>query len=1061
MDRLGKRDLRATAAAETALVAALRDGLPAATVTGGPLVSIVILNRDGRDHLARCLAAIATTAYHDVEVIVVDNGSTDGCTRACRVVQPAVPAQVIRNATNRSFSDANAQGVAVASGRLICFLNNDVDPITDGWLGYMVETMSSPGAVAVGARLIYPRHRGGVRAGVKFADLSLQHTGVGFDRKHPVPIARVMGAGADPLSAAASRVVERPALTAACLLVRRDAFEAVGGFSSAYDYGIEDVDLCLKLRDAGGRLIYDGRAALWHHESATRAADRPQFTARVARNRDTYIGTWGPRIFRDALADALDRGSRYSTEPFHVAITLSGSDSATDAGGSSTARHLGDALEAQGWRVSFLATTPDGLAAMDRSVEAIVVLDDAVDIRELPRRLITLAWLRDEAERWCGRVFVRRVRPCLRLVRLRGRDRPGAERQGRPPRAAPGRSARDGKAGPFLAAASELRVAFVDWTSATRYGLRIGVTNWDVIDRWGDYHFARGLQRALERAGHPTRLHFLPDWDSEAAARDDVAVHLFGLKEARTRRGQVNILWQISHPDLATPEIYERYDHVFVASDPFAAWMAGRVAVPVTPLHQATDPERFRPEPGGPHHELLFVANSRRVHRRIVDDLAGTTRDLAIYGREWTPLLVDQRFVKGENVPNTELARYYSAADIVLNDHWDDMRFEGFLSNRLYDALACGAFVISDRVDGIEAEFDGAIQTYDTRAELEQLIDRYLDDPDERQRLAAHGRAVVLARHTLDREPGSYARWRSRWRRPAADSRIDRIGPPRSRTPPLVRKSPRQELIGEGAAAQVRSADGDRLGRRTERERSRALGRGGDGEDEPVGGCPGHEAIADVVDPDMPGRGLPQGGPQAGEDAVADAVHPHQHDIVRRRGGRHTDLLTQLGRHRRQWHLGPARLARVREHLVGAVHRGLPIPAQALDGGFRRLEPVVPPVDRVRDDPASLDLPRLELAQDELGPRARPQQVGVQSVKRRGVGRVRLEDRLGPPGEHRVGADDGTRMRIDADGMTGDGCLDRFRHLQLWPAARPRPIRGRVPAPRQDRVTRLSRERHR
>ena len=146
----------------------------------------------------------------------------------------------------------------------------------------MVETISSPGAVAVGARLIYPRHRGGVRAGVKFADLSLQHTGVGFDRKHPVPIARVMGAGADPLSAAASRVVERPALTAACLLVRREAFEAVGGFSSAYDYGIEDVDLCLKLRDAGGRLIYDGRAALWHHESATRAADRPQFTARVA-----------------------------------------------------------------------------------------------------------------------------------------------------------------------------------------------------------------------------------------------------------------------------------------------------------------------------------------------------------------------------------------------------------------------------------------------------------------------------------------------------------------------------------------------------------------------------------------------------------------------------------------------------------------------------------------------------------------------------------------------------------------------------------------------------------
>ena len=212
----------------------------------------------------------------------------------------------------------------------------------------------------------------------------------------------------------------------------------------------------------------------------------------------------------------------------------------------------------------------------------------------------------------------------------------------------------------------------------------------------------------------------------------------------------MNILWQISHPDLATPEIYERYDHVFVASDRFAAVMAQQVSVPVTSLHQATDPERFRPETGGPHHELLFVANSRKVHRRIVDDLAGTTRDLAIYGRDWTPDLVDQRFVKGGLIANTELARYYSAADIVLNDHWNDMRFEGFISNRLYDALACGAFVISDEVPGIAAEFDGAVPTYRMRSELESLITRYLDDPEERRRLAGHGRAIVLERHTFD-----------------------------------------------------------------------------------------------------------------------------------------------------------------------------------------------------------------------------------------------------------------------------------------------------------------------
>jgi spore maturation protein CgeB len=178
--------------------------------------------------------------------------------------------------------------------------------------------------------------------------------------------------------------------------------------------------------------------------------------------------------------------------------------------------------------------------------------------------------------------------------------------------------------------------------------------------------------------------------------------------------------------------------------------MAGSAHVPVTPLHQATDPERFKPDPTGPPHELLFVANTRRVRRRIVDDLAGTRHDLAVYGRGWKPEFIDPRFVKGEGIPNDQVGRYYSSAAIVLNDHWDDMRDEGFLSNRLYDALACGAFVISDRIAGIEAEFDDAVVTYEDPTDLAASIDRYLADPDERRRRAERGRAAVLARHTFD-----------------------------------------------------------------------------------------------------------------------------------------------------------------------------------------------------------------------------------------------------------------------------------------------------------------------
>jgi GT2 family glycosyltransferase/glycosyltransferase involved in cell wall biosynthesis len=747
--RFRQRRLRASPEAERALIAALSTDPGPSTLERGPLVSIVILNRNGREHLERCLGGVATTAYRDIEIIVVDNGSTDGSAELAMGLDLPFPVRVVRNHDNRSFSAANGQGVALASGPLICFLNNDVDPITPHWLGYMVETMLARHAVAVGARLIYPMHRGGARAGSNLPDLSLQHAGVGFVRSKAVPLPRVMGAGDDATAPWATKVEDRPALTAACLLVRLDAFRNVGGLSPEYDYGIEDVDLCLKLRAAGGQLVYDGRAVLWHHESATRAGDRAQFSARAAANRDTFIDIWGPRIFRDALLDALHGGTRFSSDPFHVAITVA-DDSSAGPGDRSIGRGLGDALEAHGWRVSYLARAHDGWYSPDPSIEAIIVLHDACDVRRLPRNLVTMAWIHDGAERWLGRVWfdefdlvfassertVEMVRArSAKVARLLAMPTDKADAAG---------------ADPHRPRAAAIRHALIDWASAPRYGLRIGTPSWKVIDHWGDYHFARGLQRSLERAGHPTRIHFLPDWESPAAARDDVAVHLFGLKEAPTHRGQVNILWQISHPDLATPEIYERYDHAFVASDRFAARMAERVTVPVTPLHQATDPERFRPEAGGPHHELLFVASSRKVRRRIVDDLAGTTHDLAIYGRDWTPQLVEQRFVKGEVIQNTELARYYSAADIVLNDHWDDMRIEGFISNRLYDALACGAFVISDSVDGIEAEFDGAVPTYGSRAELEPLIARYLEDPDERHRLAACGRAIVLERHTFD-----------------------------------------------------------------------------------------------------------------------------------------------------------------------------------------------------------------------------------------------------------------------------------------------------------------------
>jgi spore maturation protein CgeB len=245
-------------------------------------------------------------------------------------------------------------------------------------------------------------------------------------------------------------------------------------------------------------------------------------------------------------------------------------------------------------------------------------------------------------------------------------------------------------------------------------------------------------------------MHLATEADTAAAIGADVALHLFGNRVPPVRPGQLSILWVISHPDRVRPSLARAYDLVFAASESFAEDLARRIDRPVLPLHQATDPDRFHPDPSGPKHALLFIGNSRGARRPILDALAGTDHDLAVYGGAWSPELLDPKYLRGTWIPNEDLHRYYSGAEIVLNDHWADMRQEGFVSNRVYDALASGGFVVSDAVPGIEDRFDGSVATFDSRDELIEVVDHFLVHPAERLERATRGRAAVLARHTFD-----------------------------------------------------------------------------------------------------------------------------------------------------------------------------------------------------------------------------------------------------------------------------------------------------------------------
>jgi GT2 family glycosyltransferase/spore maturation protein CgeB len=305
--------------------------------------------------------------------------------------------------------------------------------------------------------------------------------------------------------------------------------------------------------------------------------------------------------------------------------------------------------------------------------------------------------------------------------------------------------------------------------------IKIGAPDAEQAERWGDLHFARAVARQLRHRGHRCRIQTLDEWELLEGATDDVVIHLRGRSRYLSKPGQLNLLWCISHPDDLTGEECDGYDLVLVASTPFADTLRARTHTPVVVLEQATDTDVFYPDRDERFaHDLVYVANSRNVLRPIVRDLLPTDHDLAIYGANWDGL-IDTRYVADEHIPNDELRKVYTTAKVVLADHWDDMREHGFIANRIYDAVACGAVVVCDDVPGVQERFGDAVLTYRTPDELHAHVETLLGDDLERAVRGARGRALVLQHGSFDDRVSDLLRLLDEHRRSTPPTRGDRV----------------------------------------------------------------------------------------------------------------------------------------------------------------------------------------------------------------------------------------------------------------------------------------------
>ena len=248
-------------------------------VQGQPLVSVIIPNKDEKETLKACIDSIREkTEYPNYEIIIVENNSTtDEIFQYYKELSQDPRIRLLRWKKEFNYSAINNYGVRHANGEYLLFLNNDVTVITPGWIKELLGVCQRPEVGAAGVKLIYPdntiQHAGcviglGGIAGHMFVDMPANRTGY----LHKASILQDMSA-----------------VTAACMMMKRSAFDKVGGFTEELAVAFNDVDLCLKTTKAGYLVVYDPYARLYHMESKTRGAENNEVKVRRFQREIEYM----------------------------------------------------------------------------------------------------------------------------------------------------------------------------------------------------------------------------------------------------------------------------------------------------------------------------------------------------------------------------------------------------------------------------------------------------------------------------------------------------------------------------------------------------------------------------------------------------------------------------------------------------------------------------------------------------------------------------------------------------------------------------------------------------
>lgn len=657
------------------------------------------------------------------------------------------------------------QDAETTESEYLLFVNKDTE-ITDGWLDELLIAMREadrPGAI--GAKLVYPE----IPAGMANEEKSymLQHTGIGFkdvirEKAHFIQPYNMKNG--QPDSDLNMELQERIAVSKNAMLIKKTVFDEIGGFDDRYIGEYADVDLCLRLYQAGYKNYYCPKALVYSDGVEDRVEDIKEKKRRCTHDLMVFKGKWQRYLAKQLFNDKISQSHMFTEQKLTIAFAVSDAKTGTDAEEYYHALFFGAALEALGCKVKILSRTAKKdwyNVGVDTDILVLVCPDyDIEAVYNCKNDLIRILWQQKDNT------------VCLKLEMEAGQDKvadmdcrfdldydlydlscmnektPAEKKE-------------------YLAEQKAYVIknhiyedtahGFVQMISGC-FDVPVCSDEIDICGAmpddeskkyWGDQHFAVGMKKEFEKLGYKASVLPRDRWYDQSRA--GYVIVLRGKNPYYRPMGDNRkyIMWNISHPDDVTIDEYNSYDYVFFASQKMHDELASKLHVPSGVAQQCVDDSAMVYEEGhDKQYELLFVGNSRHVFRPILKDLIPTEHKLTVYGRHWEKFPV-QDYVVSDYMDNSKVGQAYHDAKILLNDHWDDMRENGIISNRIFDALAVGAFIISDDIPEIHELFGDNVVTYHGREDLKEKIDYYLKHEEERDAKAKAGQKIALNGHTF------------------------------------------------------------------------------------------------------------------------------------------------------------------------------------------------------------------------------------------------------------------------------------------------------------------------